>query len=144
MPNKKPMNVGTLANGGTALAACSMWSKIVHLEARNRALAARVDVLCRLLNANGLRSITEAANFLNVKKMDLFRFLDNNDWVSRPSRSGRAIASPEMVNSGYLAQKVMGSPGDDMGEQPYGSVLVTPKGLVLLVELLKLVPKVQE
>jgi len=130
----------------TALAACRMQEAAItsRLKAKKLALAARGDVLYRLRDTNWLRSISETANFLEVKKTDLYHYLDKSNWIRRDPQSHRPIASQGMVRAGYLAQKVRGCPGGDGGEEPYGSVMVTAKGVVYLAEILVLAPEVQE
>ncbi|MGW7235683.1 phage antirepressor KilAC domain-containing protein [Pseudomonas fulva] len=100
--------------------------------------APKVAAIVRLASANGAICVTDAAKQLQVAPFKLFGWLEENRWIYRRRGSKRWIAYQPRISAGLLKHKVTGlKPDPETGsDRAAFDVLVTPKGLARLAELL--------
>lgn len=94
----------------------------------------------RLAGAGGELCLTDDAKSLQMRRIDLTAWLSSHEWIyRRDSREGRAgpwRATHEQVKAGRLAHRVVTYTGRDGSERMDDQVVITPKGLAKLAELL--------
>ncbi|MBF8726097.1 phage regulatory protein/antirepressor Ant [Pseudomonas putida] len=100
--------------------------------------APKVAAIVRLAGAGGAICVTDAAKQLQVAPFKLFGWLEENRWIYRRRGSKRWIAYQPRISAGLLKHKVTGlKPDPETGsDRAAFDVLVTPKGLARLAELL--------
>ncbi len=100
--------------------------------------APKVAAIVRLAGAGGAICVTDAAKQLQVAPFELFGWLEENRWIYRRRGSKRWIAYQPRISAGLLKHKVTGlKPDPETGsDRAAFDVLVTPKGLARLAELL--------
>ena len=100
-------------------------------------LAGAIKLLQQTKRDHSFRSISQAANHLNIKPGLLFRFMDQHGWTLR--LGWRRVASLTMVRMGYLTRKVLSRTNDDGTRVEFDQVLVTPQGLMALAKAMKFI-----
>lgn len=101
--------------------------------------APKVAAIKRLAAAGGAICITDAAKHLQVSPSKLFDWLEQHRWIFRRKGSRRWIAYQPRITAGLMKHKVTGlKPDAETGaERAAFDVLVTPKGIARLAELLR-------
>lgn len=99
--------------------------------------APKVAALHRLSGADGAVCITTAAKDLQIRPKDLFQWLQANEWIYRRPGGSGWLAYQHRLQQGVLTHKVTTVHRGDGTEKQTEQVLVTPKGLVRLAEVLQ-------
>jgi len=101
--------------------------------------APKVAAIKRLAAASGAICITDAAKHLQLSPSRLFDWLAEHRWIFRRKGSRRWIAYQPRIADGLMKHKVTAlKPDVETGvERAAFDVLVTPKGLSRLAELLR-------
>lgn len=81
--------------------------------------------------------ISDAAKTLEVKRDDLFRFMDSRRWIFKRSGNKSWLAYDEKRRAGYMEHDDHLYIDAEGRERVATRALVTAKGLVKLTELLK-------
>lgn len=117
----------------------------------NRELQEKIDVMQVAVDAHeriaqasaGSRCVTDAAKDLQVRPKDLFAWLQANRWIYRRAGGSGWLAYQDRIQSGLLEHKVRTVERPDGTEKVVENLLVTPKGLAKLADLLgRPVPKI--
>lgn len=116
---------------------------VAALEKKYAALEAKLRVMEKVNKAEGLRSVTEVAKFLNVKKRYLFQFMHENGWFDSPINCWGRRASQEMLRAGLL-DRIITTEVEDGQNEFRGQILVTAKGLAALAGQLGLLPEIND
>lgn len=120
--------------------------RVLALEAEADELRAEVEVAKPKASAldriatrgRGSLCVTDAAKALQVGPRTLFRWLSGHRWIYRRAGAKNWLAYQEKVQQGLLEHKVTTVRAELDGEERiYEQVLVTPKGLARLAELLE-------
>lgn len=125
-----PLLASSTSNLGNPRQERSAGSRQIAVIPRWKVSETHAQLLSRALAVMGLRSVTEAARFLGVKRHYLFTFMDETGWTTRSGL--RRLPSPEMVQKGYLDQQVTSGTTGEGQVVEYEQVLVTPSGIVQL------------
>lgn len=105
------------------------------LQQQLAAQAPKVEALDRLAEARGAMCLTDAAKALQMRPSDLIGWMQEHTWIHK--RPGTAwLAYQPRITSGLLVHKVIPR-GEGAETRIFGQVLVTPKGLARLAELLQ-------
>ncbi|WP_337054986.1 phage antirepressor KilAC domain-containing protein [Pseudoxanthomonas sp. USHLN014] len=105
------------------------------LQQQLAAQAPKVEALDRLAAARGAMCLTDAAKALQMRPSDLIGWMQEHAWIHK--RPGTAwLAYQPRITSGLLVHKVIPR-GEGAETRIFGQVLVTPKGLARLAELLQ-------
>lgn len=102
-------------------------------QANQLAIAApKVEALDRIATADGLLCITSAAKHLQVRPKDLFRLLQERQWIYRRPGSSGYLGYQNRIQQGVLEHKVTVVSRGDGSDKVTEQVLVTGKGLAKL------------
>lgn len=110
--------------------------KVLTLENQVQEMKPDVDALCRIAKSDGGTCITTAAKDLQIRPKDLFAYLSANNWIYRRAGGKSWLAYQSKIQSGLLEHKVTVVTRGDGSEKTVEQVLVTPKGLAKLSQLL--------
>lgn len=99
-------------------------------------LEPKAKALDRLSDATGNRCITDAAKILGMKPSALFEWLNRHGWTYRRPNGGAWIAYQDRVDGGWLVNKVSTIAREGRPDRVVDRLLVTPKGLAHLGQLL--------
>lgn len=105
-------------------------------EAKLAEQAPKVEALERLSGAEGDLCVREAAKVLKESPKRFVAYLIEHKWVYRHASRGSLVGYQDRVHAGYLTHRVMTYTDNDGHEQARQQVLVTPKGLAKLAQLL--------
>jgi len=110
--------------------------KTLELEEKVAEQAPKVDVHDRLVDADGAINPTLAAKTLQTNPKKLFDLMRASKWIyRRPGGSGN-VAYQDKIQAGYLTHKVTTVQREDGTDKIIEQVLVTPKGLTKLAQML--------
>lgn len=112
--------------------------RVIALESTVAAQKPKADVFDRLVHADGAVCITVAAKNLQIQPKELFRWLQEHEWIYRRSGGAGWVAYQVRLKQGVLVHKVTLVTRGDGTEKQTEQVLVTPKGLTKLAEALEL------
>lgn len=98
--------------------------------------APKVAALDRISTADGCQCITDAAKTLQQRPKDLFAWLQMKKWIYRRQGGKGWIAYQVRIQQGFLSHKVTTVTTSDGRERVIENVLVTPKGLARLAQVL--------
>lgn len=113
----------------------SYTERTIALEQQVALQAPRVAALDRISSARGAVCLRDAAKALNMRPSDLIAWMQEHTWIyKRPGTSWKAYQP--RIATGLLTQKVI-TRGEGESERLYDQVLVTPRGLARLAELLE-------
>ena len=115
----------------------SKTSRTIELEEALITQAPKVAGFDRISSADGAISITSAAKTLQVRPRELFSWMYQHGWIYRRTSCGPWVALQPRLNRGQLLHKVAVIDRDDGTQRVAEQVLVTPKGLSRLAELLE-------
>jgi len=110
--------------------------KVLTLESQVQEMKPDVDALHRIAKSDGGTCITTAAKDLQIRPKDLFAYLNANNWIYRRAGGKSWLAYQSKIQSGLLEHKVTVVTRGDGSEKTVEQVLVTPKGLAKLSQLL--------
>lgn len=111
--------------------------KVIELEAANAEMKPKVDALERIAEADdGTMCITNAAKSLQIRPKDMFSWLSQHRWIYKRAGSSAWLAYQDKIQQGVLEHKVTTVSRSDGTEKVVEQVLVTPKGLAKLAELI--------
>lgn len=106
----------------------------IELEQTVAEQAPKVQALERLASARGAVCLTDAAKSLQLRRIDLINWMQEHAWIHKREGTNWKAYQPR-ITSGYLVHKVV-TRGEGAEERVYDQVLVTPRGLARLGELL--------
>lgn len=108
--------------------------RVLRLEHQVQEQAPKVEALDRIAGARGALCLTDAAKALQVRRTDLINWMQIHSWIYK--RPGTAwLPYQPRVEAGMLVLKVV-TRGSGAEERMFDQVLVTPKGLARLGELM--------
>ena len=110
--------------------------QIERQQAQLAVATPKAQALDRISVADGEMCITNAAKAIGVPPKRLFSWLEQNEWVYRRPGSKRHTAYQARIKAGYLTHKVTTVERTDGSEKVVESVIVTPKGLTKLAEVM--------
>jgi anti-repressor protein len=111
--------------------------KLMALEAKVQEQAPKLEAFKEISEAEGEFSITETAKILQMKRpRSLFVLLQREGWIFRSQRHGGWIGFQTKVAAGMLKHHVIRFNRADGSVRTIEQVLVTPKGLTTLAEML--------
>lgn len=110
--------------------------KVLSLEAENEEMKPKVAALDRISTADGSTCITNAAKTLQMRPKDMFLWMQANQWIYKRAGGASWVAYQHRIQSGMLEHKVTTVTRSDGTEKVVEQVLVTPKGMARLAELL--------
>lgn len=96
--------------------------------------APKVLAFERISAARGALCLRDAAKALQVRPFNLIAWMQEHSWIHKRNGSSWQAYQPR-ITQGVLVHKVV-TVGEPSEERLYGQVLVTPKGLARLGELL--------
>jgi len=96
----------------------------------------KVAALDRIAGSEGGMCITDAAKQLKLRPRKLSPWLGQNKWIYKRSGSRHWIAYQDKIQAGYLTHNTYTFRQHDDTERTVQQVVVTPKGLARLAELL--------
>ncbi|MBG4448733.1 phage antirepressor [Pseudomonas aeruginosa] len=99
--------------------------------------APKVEALDRIATADGAMCITNAAKDLQVRPKDLFKWLQEHQWIYRRTGGSGWLAYQQRIQQGLLEHKVTTVERSDGSEKVVEQVLVTAKGLTRLATELR-------
>lgn len=111
-------------------------SEVGRLSIANAAMAPKANALDRMAGSSGSLCPTDAAKGLKVRPTDLFTFLRNNGWIYKRSSGGHYLGYQGKVDAGLLEHRVTVLNRADGSRKTVEQVLITPKGLARLSEIL--------
>ena len=110
--------------------------QIEQQQAQLAIAAPKAQALDRIAQADGEMCITNAAKTIGVQPKKLFAWMEQHDWIYRRPGSKRHTAYQARIKAGYLTHKVTTVERTDGSEKVVESVIVTPKGLTKLAEVM--------
>lgn len=90
----------------------------------------------RLVSAEGCMNPTPAAKALQTQPRRLFDLMRSSKWIYRRPGGRGNIAYQDKIQAGYLTHKVTTVQREDGSDKIIEQVLVTPKGLTKLAQML--------
>ncbi|OMQ27342.1 DNA-binding protein [Serratia oryzae] len=110
--------------------------KVLTLENQVQKMKPDVDALHRIAKSDGGTCISNAAKDLQIRPKDLFTYLSANSWIYRRAGGKSWLAYQSKIQAGLLEHKVTVITHGDGTEKTVEQVLVTPKGLTKLSQLI--------
>jgi anti-repressor protein len=110
--------------------------KVLVLEAANAEMLPKVAALDRIANAEGSTCISTAAKMLQMRPKDLFAWLSCHRWIFRRTGSSPWVGYQDKIQQQLLETKAVVILRSDGTEKSVESILVTPKSLAKLAELI--------
>lgn len=109
-----------------------------QLEDRIEEDAPKIAALDRISNSDGSLCFRDAAKNLQMRPIDLMRWLNQIEWVYRRNGKSGWLAYQGKIQAGYLWHKVTTVERSDGSEKITEQARVTTKGLTKLAKLLSL------
>jgi anti-repressor protein len=103
--------------------------KVIALEKTVQAQTPKVVALDRIATAEGSMCITSAAKHLQVRPIDLFRWLSANKWIYRRQGNKNYLPYQNRIQQGVMECKVTSHINGDGVERVYEQSRITPKGI---------------
>ncbi|MFV3561608.1 phage antirepressor [Mycobacterium tuberculosis] len=98
-------------------------------------LQPKADALDRLADARGNINVTEAAKVLKLGRDDLFRRMNAIQWIYRQQSTGRWLCFADKERAGLVEQRTTPIRNPHGPDKMATTVMVTPKGLARLAEI---------
>lgn len=117
--------------------AADMAEQKAKAEAALALAAPKADALDRIATADGSMCVRDAAKALQLRPIDLTRWLQAHGWVYRRQGNAQLLGYQDKVQTGYLEHKVTVVSRTDGTEKVVEQVRVTPKGLARLAVAIK-------
>ena len=109
----------------------------IRLEERVHALEPKADALDRISGTTGSLCLTDAAKALGQAPKRLIDLLSERAWIFRRTGTGRWVGYQSKVAAGLLEHRVTVIARSDVGTRMVEQVLITPRGIVKLSEMLE-------
>lgn len=109
--------------------------RVQRLEQRVAEQAPKVEALERISSARGELCLTDAAKALQMRRKDLIAWMQEHAWIHKRDSTNWKAYQPR-INSGHLVHRVV-TRGVGSEQRLFDQVLVTPKGIARLGELLQ-------
>lgn len=106
------------------------------LAQENKAMQPKVRALEQLTYTNGSFNLTMSSKHLDVQRKFLIRWLNAQVWIYRMGGGGVWTGYDRRLKQGFLEQRVYRMTASDGTERSRSQVLITPKGLAKLAELI--------
>jgi phage antirepressor YoqD-like protein len=116
--------------------ALALEAKAQALEATVTEQAPKVAALDRIASSDGGICITNAAKDLQMRPKDLFVGMQARQWICRRAGGQGWVAYQDKIQRGLLQHKITVASRSDGSEKTVESVLVMPKGLTRLAEVM--------
>ncbi|CAO4186210.1 Antirepressor protein C-terminal domain-containing protein [Methylorubrum aminovorans] len=113
--------------------------KVLGLQGRIAEQAPKVEAYTRIAEADGSLCVRDAANSLQIRPIDLKRYLVANRWIYKRPGTKEWCGYSTRIITGLLTHKVATIPHDDGHDRIRTQVRITPKGLGRLAEEFALV-----
>ena len=113
--------------------------KAIVLKAENAALQSKAKVLDLIATSSGSLSLTATAKLLAQPPKTFIAFLCDRRWIYRAAGAGH-LGYQDKLNAGLIEHKAMTFKGQMGGTRLVQQVLVRPKGVARLAELLTCPP----
>ncbi|AYW89744.1 DNA-binding protein [Yersinia pseudotuberculosis] len=110
--------------------------KVLTLQNQVQEMKPDVDALHRIAKSDGGTCISTAAKDLQIRPKDLFTYLSANGWIYRRVGGKSWLAYQSKIQASLLEHKVTVITRGDGSEKTVEQVLVTPKGLTRLSQLM--------
>lgn len=114
----------------------SYTEKVLQLEEKLEEAKPVVEAFDRIALADGSLNMTEAAKTLQVRPIDLRRWLLANRWIYRRNGSKNWLGYQDRIQSGLIEHKISTYEKDDGSQGISEQVRITPKGLTVLAKAL--------
>ena len=111
--------------------------KVIALEGAMKEMQPQVQALQRIAVADGSLNITETAKALQVRPKDLFDWLKAHHWIYRRAGGKGYIGYQAKITTGLVEHKVTTVTRHDGPDKIVEQVLITPKGLAKLAEVMR-------
>lgn len=106
------------------------------LVQENKSMQPKVRALEQLTYTNGSFNITMSSKHLGVQRKFLIRWMNAQVWIYRMGGGGVWTGYDRRLKQGFLEQRVYRMTASDGTERSRSQVLITPKGLAKLAELI--------
>jgi phage regulator Rha-like protein/phage antirepressor YoqD-like protein len=110
--------------------------KVLTLQNQVQEMKPDVDALHRIAKSDGGTCISTAAKDLQTRPKDLFAYLSAKGWIYRRAGGKSWRAYQSKIQAGLLEHKVTVITRGDGTEKTVEQVLVTPKGLAKISQLM--------
>lgn len=110
--------------------------KVIELEGKVEEMLPAVEVYDRIVNADGAVNLTMAAKAVQYPPRKFATVLHEKGWIYRAGHRKQWLGYQDKVKSGYLTHKVYPYKLADGTEMMNEQVMVTPKGLTKLSQIL--------
>lgn len=110
--------------------------EVIALQSKVEETKPVVEAFDRIALADGSLNMTEAAKTLQVRPIDLRRWLHANRWIYRRNGSKNWLGYQDRVQSGLIEHKINTYEKDDGSQGISEQVRITPKGLTVLAKAL--------
>lgn len=95
-----------------------------------------VEAHARIVKADGSLCARDAAKVLQIRQIDLTKFLSHNGWTYKQAQNGPWLGYQSKITLGLLEHKVTTIDRSDGSEKIVTQCRVTPKGLSKLAKLI--------
>ncbi|WP_331708673.1 phage antirepressor KilAC domain-containing protein [Pandoraea sputorum] len=112
--------------------AADMAEQKAKVEAALAVATPKADALDRIATAEGSHCIRDSAKVLQLRPIDLTRWLQANHWIYRRAGCGPWLGYQDKIQLGYLEHKVTIVTRSDGSDKVTEQVRITPMGLTRL------------
>lgn len=112
--------------------------EVIALQSKVEETKPVVEAFDRIALADGSLNMTETAKTLQVRPIDLRRWLLANRWIYRRNGSKNWLGYQDRVQSGLIEHKIGTYEKDDGSQGISEQVRITPKGLTVLAKALSM------
>ncbi len=110
--------------------------EVIALQSKVEETKPVIEAFDRIALADGSLNMTETAKTLQVRPIDLRRWLLANRWIYRRNGSKNWLGYQDRVQSGLIEHKISTYEKDDGSQGISEQVRITPKGLTVLAKAL--------
>ena len=112
--------------------------EVIALQSKVEETKPVVEAFDRIALADGSLNMTEAAKTLQVRPIDLRRWLHANRWIYRRNGSKNWLGYQDRIQSGLIEHKINTYEKDDGSQGISEQARITPKGLTVLAKALSM------
>ena len=112
--------------------------EVIALQSKVEETKPVVEAFDRIALADGSLNMTETAKTLQVRPIDLRRWLLANRWIYRRNGSKNWLGYQDRVQSGLVEHKINTYEKDDGSQGISEQVRITPKGITVLAKALSM------
>lgn len=112
--------------------------EVIALQSKVEETKPVVEAYGRIALADGSLNMTETAKTLQVRPIDLRRWLLANRWIYRRNGSKNWLGYQDRVQSGLVEHKINTYEKDDGSQGISEQVRITPKGITVLAKALSM------